>query len=101
MLGISVRAGKASFGADGCLKAIREETAGVLVADETISAPSLDKYSRACREHGIPLVLAPAGLVEEATGRPAMAVAVTDAGLAKQVLMRAGCTDPQDIIIRK
>ena len=101
MLGISVRAGKASFGMDGCLKAVREKTAGVLVADEALSGPSLEKYGRACREHGVPLVLAPEGLVAEATGRPAMAVAVTDAGLAKQVLTRAGGTDPQDTIIRK
>lgn len=85
LLGLCVRAGQATFGMDGCLQAIRTGKAGLLLVDGEASAATAQKYDAACIHHGVPMVRMRPGLLEEATGRPGVAMAVAPGGLAEQI----------------
>ena len=84
-LGLCVRARQAVFGMDGCLKAVRNGSAALIVVDEEASEATLDKYRQACSHHGVQLAMLPAGLLHAATGRPGVAMAIVSGGLAKQL----------------
>ena len=86
LMGLSVRAGQATFGQDGCLSQMRKETCSVLLLDETASANTRGMYENAAHTHGIPLFLLPEGLLFEATGRPGVAMTVSKGGLGTQIL---------------
>ena len=86
LMGLCVRARQATFGEDGCLKAVRGGTCAVLLLDSGASKATRDKYSGACANANVPLRMLPEGLLEEATGRPGMAMAVKPGGLADQLL---------------
>lgn len=85
LIGLCVRSRQAVFGADGCLNAVRSHEAALLLVDGDISPAALDKYSRACAHHGVPLAVLPPGLIERATGRGAMAAAIRKGGLASSL----------------
>ena len=85
LLGLCVRARQAVFGMDGCLKAVRNGSAALIVADEEASEATRDKYRQACSHHGVQLAVLPAGLLHAATGRPGVAMAIVSGGLAKQL----------------
>ena len=87
LLGLCVRARQATFGMDGCLKAVRTGQCAVLLLDGSASAGTADKYAQACETHRIPLVPLPKGLLGAATGKPGVAMAIAQSGLAKQLLL--------------
>ena len=86
LLGLSVRAGQAMFGQGGCLTWIRSGACALLLLDSEASGNTMDLYRRACREHDVPLGILPCGLLEKATGRPGVAVALKAGGLTDQLL---------------
>ena len=86
LMGLCVRARQAVFGEDGCLKSIRSGGCGVLLLDGGASPATTEKYQGACAHAGVPLRILPEDLLEEATGRPGMAMAVNRGGLAEQML---------------
>ena len=90
ILGLCVRAGQAAFGEDGCLKSARGGQCGALILDGGISPKSEEKYRGVCLKAGVPVRKLPAGLLEEATGRPGMAMAVRAGPLAERLLSAAG-----------
>ncbi|MDO4837390.1 MAG: ribosomal L7Ae/L30e/S12e/Gadd45 family protein [Clostridia bacterium] len=90
LMGLCVRARQATFGMDGCLQAIRTEKAGVVLLDGEASEGTRQKYEAACEHHGIPLVILPQGLLQEATGRSGVAMAVAPGGLADQIRSLSG-----------
>lgn len=71
---------------DGCLNAVRNGTAAVLLLDADASQGTAEKYESACRAHHVPLVKLPAGLLGDATGRTGVAAAVNQGGFAEQIL---------------
>lgn len=85
LMGLCVRARQAVFGEDGCLKLVRNGECGVLLLDEQISAAAGERYHGVCERAGVPLMILPAGLLHEATGRPGMAMAVRKGNLADQI----------------
>ena len=85
LMGLCVRARQATFGLDGCLKAVRTSQAGVALLDEGASAATKDKFLSACEHHGIPVHVVPQGLLQEATGRPGVTMTVAQGGLANQL----------------
>lgn len=85
LMGLCVRARQATFGEDGCLKKIRGGECDLLLLDSGASKATQDKYCGACQHAGVLLVLLPQGLLQEATGRPGMAMAVAKGGLASQI----------------
>ena len=95
LLGLCVRARQAVFGMDGCLKAVRNGTAALLLVDEEASEATVDKYRQACGHHGIRMAMLPAGMLHAATGRPGVAIAIVSAGLAKQLSLNLGQEMPQ------
>ena len=86
LMGLCVRARQAVFGEDGCMKAIRGGTCGVLLLDSGASRATQDKYRGVCQHAATPLVELPQGLLHEATGKPGVAMAVTQEGLARQMI---------------
>ena len=85
LMGLCVRARQATFGMDGCLKAVRTSQAGVALLDAGASAATKDKFLSACEHHGIPVHVVPQGLLQEATGRPGVTMTVAQGGLANQL----------------
>ena len=85
LMGLCVRARQATFGMDGCLKAVRTSQAGVALLDAGASAATKDKFLSACEHHGIPVHVVPQGLLQEATGRPGVTMTVAQGGLANEL----------------
>ena len=86
LMGLCVRARQAVFGEDGCLKSIRAGQCGALLIDEGASAATKEKYRAVCQRTETPLMELPEGLIDEATGRPGVAMAVQSGGLADQLI---------------
>jgi len=91
LMGLCVRAGQAVFGEDSCRREITGGRCGVLLLDSGASPGTRKRYEDWCRTSGIPLILLPEGLLEEATGKPGMAMAVRKGSFAEQ-LIREGQT---------
>ena len=87
MLGMCVRARQATFGMDGCLKAVRTGKCALLLVDEGASPGTADKYTQACSTHQVRQATLPEGMLQAATGRPGVAMAIAPGGLAKQLLL--------------
>ena len=96
MMGLSVRARQAVFGEDGCLKAVRGGTCGVLLVEESASQATKEKYSGACEHADVKMFFIPDGLLEDATGRPGRAMAVRPGGLADQIVKLLSDKKPTD-----
>ena len=85
-MGLSVRAGMAVFGEEGCLKSVRNQTCALLLVDAAASENTLSRYRSACKNTGIPYFILPEDLLWQATGRPGKAMAVKPGGLADQLI---------------
>ena len=85
LMGLCVRAGQGVFGEESCLKALRTGQAALLIMDESISPGSAEKFERLCEREEIPLRRLPAGLMEEATGRPGKTMAIRPGSFAEQL----------------
>jgi len=92
LMGLCVRAGQGIFGEEGCLKALRNGQAGLLLMDGDISPAAAEKFERLGEREGIPVFRLPAGLFAEATGRPGRVMAVRKGGFAERI---AGMAGPQ------
>jgi ribosomal protein L7Ae-like RNA K-turn-binding protein len=88
LMGICVRSGQAVFGEDGCRKAISRGECGILLLDGGASENTAKRYETQCRGKKIPFAVLPEGLLEAATGRTCMAMAVRKGPLLEQV---TGC----------
>ena len=98
LMGLCVRAGQAVFGEDGCRKAISSGECGILLADADMSANTRKRYEGLCERMNVPMETIPAGLLEEATGKPGAAMAVKAGSFAEQIghLIRSvGAPSPQ------
>lgn len=80
LMGLCVRARQATFGEDGCLKSIRGGGCAVLLLDSGASKATQDKYRGVCDNAGVQMALLPRGLLQDATGRSGVAMAVAPAG---------------------
>ena len=85
LMGLCVRAGQAVFGEDGCRKAVGNGECGILLADGGMSESTRKRYEGLCRRADIPMETIPEGLLEEATGRPGVAMAVKKGSFAEQI----------------
>ena len=86
LMGLCVRAGQASFGEEGCRKAIEKGQCGILLMDGGISANSRKRYEELCRRTGTRMELLPPGLLAEATGKPGAAMAVKTGSFSEQMI---------------
>ena len=88
LMGLCVRAGQAVFGEDGCTKSLRGGQCGALLLDGEASEATREKYQALCERNAVPFIRLPEGMLEMATGRPGVAMAVRKGNLAEQIL---GC----------
>ena len=86
LMGLCVRARQAVFGEDGCMKAIRTGSCHLLLLDGGASDATKKKYRSACENAGVLMGEIPENLMLEATSRPGVAMAVTQEGLARQMI---------------
>ena len=91
LMGLCVRARQATFGEDGCLKSIRGGGCAVLLLDRLYrlypdGGRALEAVAAvACDDAGVQMALLPRGLLQDATGRSGVAMAVAPGGLAEQI----------------
>ena len=86
LMGLCVRAGQAVFGEDGCRKAIANGECGILLADEGMSENTRKRYEGLCEREEVLMKELPEGLLEEATGRPGVAMAIKTGSFAEQII---------------
>ena len=87
MLGLCARAGRLVSGEKACVQAIRSGGVRAVVLDAAAAKNAVISVSDACRSHSVPLVIAPEGALGDAIGKPGrMVAAVTDPGMAEQIL---------------
>ena len=86
MLGLAVRAGKASAGMDACRFLIRSGKCGVLLLDGETQENTRNKAEDLCRQTGTPVMMLPPGLIERATGKTNRVLAIQEGSFAEQIL---------------
>ena len=86
LMGLCVRAGQAVFGEEGCRKSITGGQCGILLLDGGISKNSRKRYEDLCGHTGTKIAILPAGLLEEAAGKPGAAMAVKQGSFSEQIL---------------
>ncbi len=86
ILGLCVRAGQADFGEEGCRKALKAGQCAVLVLDGAASDNARKRYDSWCRNAGVPLAEVPEGLIEGATGKPGIAMAVRKGPFSQRII---------------
>ncbi len=86
MLGLAVRARKASAGMDACRILIRSGKCGVLLLDGETQDNTRKKAEDLCRQTGTPVMILPPGLIETATGKTNRVLAIQEGSFAEQIL---------------
>jgi ribosomal protein L7Ae-like RNA K-turn-binding protein len=98
LLGIARRAGGVAPGTQGARRALSSGTAKLVVIADDASPVQLKKIESIIRKKAVPrVVLGDRVLLGAAVGEPGLsALAVTDAGLAEQILRRLGAGTPTE-----
>lgn len=91
MLGLALRARQAALGADTCERMIRSGKCGVLLIDGDASENTRRKAEGWCRKSGTRMVILPAGMIGQTTGKGHMMIAVAE-GFSRGFLEDAGTT---------
>ena len=87
LMGLCARAGRAKFGSEAALAAIRGGTAKLALVDGGASENTQKMFLDACSHRGVPLRMTGSGALGDCTGRPGrMAAAVTDEGFARNIV---------------
>ncbi len=86
MLGLAVRARQTAAGMEACRILIRSGNCGVLLLDGEAAPNTRKKAEDLCRQAGTPLTILPPGLIEKATGKSCMVIAVRNGPFAEQFL---------------
>ena len=86
MLGLAIRARQAAAGMDASRMMIRTGTCGVLLVDGDAGPNTRKKASDLCRQAGTPMMILPPGLIEKATGKGSMVIAIREGSFAGQFL---------------
>ena len=86
MLGLAVRARQAAAGMDACRILIRSGKCGVMLVDGDAAANTLKKAKNLCVRTQTDMMILPTGLIEKATGKSNMVIAVQKGSFAEQLL---------------
>ncbi|MDO4739173.1 MAG: ribosomal L7Ae/L30e/S12e/Gadd45 family protein [Eubacteriales bacterium] len=90
LLGLCMRAGRLVSGEDGCIKAIRAETAALAILDGSASDNARKALSDACAYRSVPLLETQPDALGRAVGKPnRKAVVITDKGFARALIKAA------------
>lgn len=80
MMGLAMRAGQVTLGANLALNVIKSSKAALVLVDETASENTRKKVSDACSYRKIPMYYLPEGLIDDACGKDCRYVAALHAG---------------------
>ena len=86
MLGLALRARQAALGMDACRILIRAGKCGVLLLDGGAGPNTRKRAEDLCERNGTPLRILPEGMIEEATGRDNMVLALQKGSFADKAL---------------
>ena len=86
ILGLAVRARQASSGMDASRIMIQSGKCGVLLLDAEAGPNTRKKADDLCRRTETPMIILPSGLIEKATGKSSMVIAVREGSFAEQFL---------------
>ena len=87
LMGLCARAGRAKFGSEAAVAAVRGGTARLALVDGGASENTQKMFRDACDHHRVPLRVVPAGELGACTGRDGcMAAAVVDEGFAAHIV---------------
>lgn len=86
MLGLAVRARQAVAGMDACRIMVRSGKCGVLLLDADAAANTRKRAEDLCLRSETVMMLLPPGLIEKATGKENMIIAVQKGSFAEQLL---------------
>ncbi len=90
MIGFAVRARQAAAGPDACKAMIRTGKCGVILIDAGSGESTRKKAEDLARKTDIPAVILPAGLIEDATGKSSMVMAIRQGSFSEAILKAAG-----------
>lgn len=86
-MGLCARAGRAKFGADAVMAAIRGGSAKLVLVDTAASANTLKMFRDACAFRGVPLREVTPDVLGRCTGRMGrMSAVITDEGFADHIV---------------
>lgn len=85
MLGLALRARQASLGMDACRILIRSGKCGILLLDGETGPNSRKKAQEMCSRSDVPVMILPAGMIAEATGKDNMALGISKGGFADRI----------------
>lgn len=86
MIGLAVRARQTAAGLDACRLLIRSGKCGVILLDGEAAANTRKKAEDLCRQTGTDIISLPSGLIEKATGKSNIVMAVQKGPFAEQIL---------------
>lgn len=75
------------------MKAIRAGNCGLVLVDSAASAATKKKYLSVCSHAGVRMAVLPENLLAEATGRPGVAMAILQGGLAERMMQMIPAQD--------
>lgn len=90
MIGLAVRAGQVAAGTDATRIMARMEKCGVVLVDGVTGGNTRKKTEDLCRKMEIPMVVLPAGLIEQATGMGNMVIGIRKGSFTEQILKITG-----------
>jgi len=85
MLGLALRARQASLGMDACRILIRSGKCGIMLLDGETGPNSRKKAQDMCSQAGVPVMILPAGMIAEATGKDNMAIGISKGSFADRI----------------
>ncbi|MBR3904285.1 MAG: ribosomal L7Ae/L30e/S12e/Gadd45 family protein [Clostridia bacterium] len=87
LLGLAMRAGQLTAGADLALREIKAQKAALVLVDQDASENTRKKLSDACAYRRVPMHIMEAGLLDRACGREGrMAACLKKGGICDQIL---------------
>ena len=100
LMGLAMRAGQVTLGANLALNVIKSNKAALVLVDETASENTKKKLSDACIFRSVPMYYLPQGLIDDACGKDCRyAAALTAGGLSekiRQLIVSQGIPDQID-----
>ncbi len=86
-LGLCMRARQLIGGQEKCVEAIRKESVGVVLLDETASPNTQKRVTDACKTHPVPMMMMSDGDIGQAIGKDGcMVVAIPKGNMADKIV---------------
>jgi ribosomal protein L7Ae-like RNA K-turn-binding protein len=89
ILGFATRARQTAAGNDACRILLRSGKCGVILMDADTGSNTRKKTEELCLRTGTPIITLPSGLIESATGKSNVIIAVKEGSFTDEILKTA------------